>query len=387
MQQEFDSRAVLYSHSTVARCQTSLIEVADVDDHLIRDWTDLVSRAVESNAFLAPGFVLPATQFLHNANEVFLVTVRSENGQLIALGVFERMPASRNVPFSHVRALKTMHSFRSGLLVDTQQLLTGLDGILVCLASKGIWGIDFDEQWLDSPLVRAFRIVCDHSKYHWAEASEYDRPVFRPASIDAGDLSRCWSKNRRKAHKKNLRRLDDLGAWEVRVVRQGSDFESAIERFINLEHSGWKGDQGSSLRSNANEEQFFSTMMRGFAEENASFFVELTSNGRVIGSTANLTAGETAFAFKVGWDAEYAHVSPGKVLDAELMIRSQELLPNTQLVDSCAKGECYLAGLWADRIRIGRGVLTLKRRSRLISTVVDQGRYAKRHLVDALSGD
>lgn len=386
MQRNFDENAVRYAHLTTARCRTSLIEASDVDDRLVSDWTDLVSRAAESNAFLAPSFVLPATQFLHKANDVFLVTVRSEGGQLIGLSVFERMPASRNVPFAHVRALKTMHSFRSGLLIDSQQLLTGLDGILGCLASQGIWGIDFDEQWLDSPLVRAFRIVCDHSKYHWAEASEYDRPVFRPATIGASDLSSCWSKNRRKAHKKNLRRLDALGAWELRVVRQGSDFERAIERFIKLEHSGWKGDQGSSLRSNPNEEQFFSTMMRGFTEENASFFVELTSKGRVIGSTANLTAGQTAFAFKVGWDAEYAHVSPGKVLDAELMIRSQELLPKTQLVDSCAKGECYLAGLWPDRIRIGRGVMTLKRRSRLISTVVDQGRYAKRHLVGTLAG-
>lgn len=370
---------------TGAGYETHYVRLADVDDSLIDEWRHLEQRSIESNAFLSPSFFVPAANYLMLVDRVVLVCVKTDAGELVGLGCFEHMPATRQVPFPHLRAFRTKHSFRSGLLVDPRHIFPALDGILNRLADDGFWGIEFGEQWLDSPLVQAIRIICDTSKYHWAEAIVYERPTVVPAMVCDAYLQENWSRNRRKSIRRNIGELERLGPVTFRLVDRSGDFRDAIERFLWLENAGWKGTAGTSLLSDASEAAFFRAMMNGFAESNAAFFVELLCDERVVGSTANFRSGATVSAFKVGWDPEFAAASPGKILDAELMRRAAQWLPGTSMIDSCAKGDSYLGQLWPERIRIGNGLLTLKRRSRLVADVLDQGRRAKRSLQRSLA--
>lgn len=363
----------------------SYVDLDRLDRHFIDEWAELEATSIEANAFLSPSFVLPALKHLPSRNRVVFIAVRDQRDALVGLAVLEHSGATRIVPFPHLRAFRTLHSFRSGILVAAENRREIIAALLDYLAADGHWGIEFGEQWLDSPLVQELRLICDECKYHWWEAVSYNRPSFQRPTPIADGAAAHWSKSRRKSVRKAMRRLEDHGEWNVRTVTETAKFSTSVETFLRLEHAGWKAGVGSSLLSSSEQSGFFREMMHRFHHNNAAFFVELHVGETVIGSTANFCSGTSAFAFKVGWDPEFAFASPGMLLDALLLTHNNELLPKLSMVDSCAKGDSYLGNLWPEKIRIGNGVLALKRRSRLFASAVDQGRQAKRALTEAMS--
>lgn len=344
------------------------------------DWHDLESRAVESNAFLSPAFVQPAIDRLIQADELLAVAVRHADDRLVGLALFEKPAANRQMPYPHLRLFRSVHSFRSGLLIDKEQPGEILQALFEFLREQDYWGIEFCEQWLDSPVVTAIQSVCDNDKVRWQLRDECLRPSFTLPTDVAGGASASWSKSRKKAVQKSLKRLEQRGEASVEVVRDGWAFVEAREEFLRLEHAGWKSSLGSSLLSSPADASFFREMMSRFSQLGQAFFIELRCGSEVVASTANFSSGQTAFAFKVGWNPDLAPCSPGLLVDAMLLTESHRLLPGMTLVDSCAKPGSHLESIWPDKLRIGNALLTLRRRSRLVTSALDRTRIAKRLL-------
>lgn len=105
----------------------------EVNAQLISRWRDLQNRSCHSNAFLSPDFLLPAWNYLDPNGNSFLLTVEEKSSdRLLALGCFEQSPASPSLPFRHIVAAKTIHSYRTGLLLDdkvTVHRLVSSDGV------------------------------------------------------------------------------------------------------------------------------------------------------------------------------------------------------------------------------------------------------------------
>jgi hypothetical protein len=132
-----------------------------------------------------------------------------------------------------------------------------------------------------------------------------------------------------------------------------------MDDFIRLEHSGWKGDEGTSLYSNPNHRRFFYEMMAGFNETGRAFFTELSLNGKNISSTSNLISGKAGFAFKVGWDIEYAKYGPGILNEIKTLEHGQESLSDIEYIDSSAAQNSYINRFWPGRRDICEGMFSL----------------------------
>lgn len=358
--------------------QVARKKYADIDASFLREWQSLENRSVESNVFLSPALIIPAVENLMPGERPRIITVRDHNGSLVGLAIFHGVTASKTLPLPHLRTIRTQHSFRSGFLIDAAVVETTVACLLDALEDAGWYGVEFTEQWLDSPMMQSISDVCASRKYEWTELSSYQRAGFSPERITEQHLNDYWSKSRRKSLRQNITRLEKLGDWTFRIVRNGEDFSAAVERFLTLEHAGWKGEEGSSLKSTAYQQRFFREAVAGLAEHDCVFFAELLAGDSVIGSTSNFISANTVFAFKTGWDPEYSRVSPGIIMETELLRRSAEILSNVKFVDSCSKDDSYLAKLWPEKLRIGSGLLTLKRRSRWIAAGFDQLRNVKR---------
>ena len=353
----------------------------DIDAAFIREWSSLCNRSAEPNAFLTPDFLIPAAQYLTPGERPRLYCVRDDRGKLVGFAPFHGITASKTLPLPHLRTLNTIHSFRSGLLVDSENVDPIITAVVDALAEDGWFAIEFRNQWLDSPIIGSLIRACEDRKYTWTVKDEDQRPGFSPSRIKDQYFQDHWSKNRRKTAKKNIKRLETLGDWQFRLVHNGPEFDQAIERFLELEHAGWKAGTGTSLRSRPQQEKFFTSMVRNFAVTNTAFFAELWLNDRVIGSSSNLISGDSVFAFKIGWDPEFAKVSPGTILESKLIQRAPELLEGIRFVDSCSSGDSYVGNIWPERMRVGSGLLTLKRRSRWIAAGFDQIKTVKRQVM------
>ena len=123
---------------------------------------------------------------------------------------------------------------------------------------------------------------------------------------------------------------------------------AAVEAFLALEASGWKGEAGTAMRSAAHAE-FFRETCAGFAAAGRLQLVALTGGDRSLAMQCNLRAGDGVFCFKLGVDEEFARYSPGVQLQVDNvhLFHGDETL---QWADSCADPSNQMINrLWPDR--------------------------------------
>jgi CelD/BcsL family acetyltransferase involved in cellulose biosynthesis len=140
-----------------------------------------------------------------------------------------------------------------------------------------------------------------------------------------------------------------------RALRGREITSACIERFIDLEHLGWKGQEGTSLRSRPEDEQFFREMIGEFAAHDRAVFTELSVGDTVVASTSNLISGKRGFAFKLGWHPNYHRMAPGLLNEVEFIRNAPAVFRDIDFIDSGAAEGSFLEELWSERRAVVSG--------------------------------
>ena len=153
-------------------------------------------------------------------------------------------------------------------------------------------------------------------------------------------------------HRREFRRVakamsEELGG-ELELVDRSGD-PDAVEAFLELEGSGWKGREGTALTSNPDHAEFFRQASRGFAARGELELLFLEAGGRVAAARYTLLGGDASFCFKVAYDEGLSRYSPGRELELQLIDRFHQA-QRPAWMDSCADGGSDLfERLWPDR--------------------------------------
>lgn len=366
------------------RLVVSVVPLSRIDATDIDRWRQLEDEAIENDPFLSPDFLLPAARHLTppTASPTALMAERADGAhrRLVGLGVFEHSSPSRRLPLPHAEAYCSRHSFLSGLLVGRDRPEATLEALLVALGRSGLGGhgLEFQRLPAEGPLAEAIRVAASRLGACWHELERWERATLPLGSAQAPE--ELLSPRRRKSIRRSRRLLEQEGAVTWRM-RQGAEVdESCVETFLDLENRGWKAEGGTSLATARGGASFFREMIMGFRGRGRAFVTELALDGRVIASTANLVSGRTAFAFKIGWDPQYASMSPGVLNEYEFLKVAGVALPGIDFVDSCANPGSFVESLWRGRRVVATGVLALTRGGRLSLAVAGPLRRLKRSL-------
>jgi CelD/BcsL family acetyltransferase involved in cellulose biosynthesis len=333
------------------------LRTSGIDERLTEAWADLERRAVEPCAYLSPHFVLPALRHLDPMLSPVILTVSRADGVLVGLGVFEERAVSRRFPLRHLAAYRSRHSFLSSLLLDRAHAREAVGALLdrICGRSTRWHGVTFE----DMPAGVVQQLLLEEGRRRgnrWFEYERLERATLQMADAGDGYAERCFSSARRKRIRRNWRRLESLGCVEWELRRE--EVEGCVERFLQLEHLGWKGAAGDSLASTPGSQAFFREMAEGFGRDRRIFFTEIRLDGEVIASTSNLVSVDEGYAFKSGWDPRFAAMSIGMLNETELIRRAPALLPGLVRLDSGAQPGSYLEDIWVGRRVLVDGLLT-----------------------------
>jgi Acetyltransferase (GNAT) domain len=346
-------------------------------------WSALEERAIEPNPFMSPHFVLPALRRLdpQARAEVWLVhRGPGASGQLIGACAFVRHRWSRQCPFPHVSAYRSRHSYLSGPLLDLEYAPQALERMLDHARSTSARGLAFvlPNVQADGPTAESMSAWGRRhgSRVHRADARSRAMLVPNQAGVDS--LKKSLG-SRLKEISRNRRRLADEGAVQWESFRP-SEATAAIETFLRLEHTGWKLDEGSSLRSNRADEEFFEEMMAGFATQGRAWFTELRLNEKPIASTSNLISGGAGFAFKVGWDPEYRKYGVGILNEVELVQSAAQVCTDLRVLDSGAQPGSFIESLWPGRRELACLILPLGPMGRSLWRANEAARALKQRL-------
>lgn len=301
----------------------------------------------------------------------------------MGLGCFEHSLASRSLPLRHLVAAKTIHSYRTGFLLDDLHSDATLDAWLTHIRNQSsLNGVKFPSLRLDSILAQRLQSAATRLGLSWRASSKCKSAALFPPIVSTDTVYSHLSAKRSKSLRRKLRGLEKLGPVRMRRIEHREELTAAVERFLELEHAGWKGQLGTSMRSSTKDIAFLRSMAAGFHERGQLLMTQLLVGDEVAATAVSLIGGTTVFTFKIGWNPQFASSSPGAIHMQMLLPLICEDFPEITCLDSCSRPDSFFESLWPHKIPVGNFVIPT---SGLAQGVV-ASLSATRRLLDRLAG-
>jgi CelD/BcsL family acetyltransferase involved in cellulose biosynthesis len=320
-----------------------LLEPTALSDADTAAWEELAKTAAERNPFFEPAFVIPASRHLASERPLLLVD-RADGGSWRFFMPVVRRRRWRRVPVPCVVAWNHLYSYFGAPLVSPGTESASANALL---------------DWASAPRCPTF-LGLDllppggFAAVLAAEAERRGRGPVRYEQIERAALTRREDgaylainrKHQREVARMGRRLGEELGGKVNAVDRAGDP--AAIDSYLDLEASGWKGHEGTAFESLGHSD-LLREICAEFHRRGRLELLSLEAGGRPVAILCNLISGSTLFMFKIAFDEQLARFSPG----IQLLVATVERFegsPALERVDSCAlPGNEMINRLWAGR--------------------------------------
>ena len=230
-------------------------------------------------------------------------------------------------------------------------------------------------EWLGygGPTTQLLRDVAVETNSPLVEFDVWERGFLRRR---LGDEECYWlrdiGKNRRRTIRQHHMHLSAALGTSPRL-RVRTDC-AAVDAFLRLEASGWKGHQpdGLAFGRQAATTKFFEAVCGRYIDNGRMWFLSLEGGGTPIAMICCLRAGEGVFAYRTAYDENLAKFGPG----VEVFLAAMEHFDretDARWFDTCsAPGNQHMLGLFPDR-RTMATVMFRVPSSRKLAEPVDRG--------------
>ena len=117
----------------------------------------------------------------------------------------------------------------------------------------------------------------------------------------------------RKTIRRQYRRLEFLGNVKVIEIKHSEDVEEGLKFFYDIEDSGWKGRQGTSLKKSFYGE-YYKELANYFSKHNKFRLYFLKVGDKYIAGIYSLIDNGIIYNIKTGYSEEFYQYSPSNVL-------------------------------------------------------------------------
>ena len=317
-------------------------------------WDALAACAAEPNPFYESWYLLAALRALDPAGAVTLLRFEAD-GELAGLlplhtpTRYYRWPIPQLASWVHPNCFLGAPLVARGLEREFwRALLDWADNN----AARGLF-LHLAQLPLTGPVYEALQAVLREQSRFAALVHREERAMLASDLSPEDYFAASISAKKRKELRRQSARLAELG--EVCFVRSNDEAGLACwtQDFLALEHSGWKGTNGSALASHQTTTQMFKEALSGAASQGRLERLTLTLDDQPIAMLANFLTAPGAFSYKTAFDERYARYSPGVLVQREnLALLGQ---PQIAWCDSCAAADHPMIDhIWRERRPIGR---------------------------------
>lgn len=349
------------------------------------EWEILVANAQTANVFYEPWMLLPGIEAFDRDRSFQALLVHRQHGAASELTGFfpcESMTRTRGMPMSRLRLWSHAHSLLSAPLLHKGHASESWHAALDDARRGGVHLLELPLIDAEGPFGQVLtEVVNDRLATHVIE-EQFNRAIFRKRGNAEEYLAAAVPNSRhRQEHRRQRRRLEDLGAVETRVLGARDEVGPWLNAFFQLEASGWKGAEKTALALDPREKSYFANVVAAGHRRGQLQMLGLFLAGEPIAMKCNFLTGDGGFTLKIAFDERYAKFSPGVLLELE-MIRVLHQMPSVNWLDSCAIAKHPMIDrLWIDRRAIQhRVVSTGSRRGDIFLGLMSLGRAVKRGL-------
>lgn len=319
---------------------TATIDLPTLD--LAPHWDDLVSRAAP-NVFMNPVALVAATATGFAPIRVLLAW-KDEGAARKLVGIWG-LQLRQVAPLwpMVLDALPYKYAFVSSPVVDPAYADPVIDAFFSAIENSTLpKALNIPSLDTEGPIFAAIVNSLARRGIEPLVLSKLSRPYVTSES----GVKRTGST--RKKLRQDFNRLSALGTVEIVNDRTAPAVQPAFEAFLALEQASWKGGRGTALLSHSSDAAFVRRLIHDLATRQAASVAHLRVDGKTVAAQVLMYCGDTAYTWKIAYDASFGKYSPGTLLVDRI---TDELLsgPDIRAVNSCAAESSFMGQLWSGR--------------------------------------
>ena len=337
------------------------------------DWADLAERAIEPNGYYLPGWELAVSAFAPGRSGAGAIAAWRTDSDCEPTCLIGLLPAvtlwqAFKIPLPALVNADAYGTLGTPLL-DRDDADLAMARLMKQARLTGARAILLRNMSLDGPAMQAIAATLRVQDLQPQILQRYQR-----AALDAGRdgealLREALGTKRLKELRRQHNRLADHGEVKFEVACTPQEVASALEIFLALEASGWKGARGTALSQREGDARFIRQATSALAERGQCEIITLRAGTLPVAAGVVLRHQQRAFFFKIGIDENFAKFSPGVQLTLELT-RHLCADPEITSADSTAhQGHKMIDPIWRARITIGDVLIPLRPRDPMVAII------------------
>ncbi len=311
-------------------------------------WRALAKRALEPNAFFEPGFALALARHRSVWAQPRFAIVWREEGRQGLVGLFPLAPTRLGL----ARIWLDEQTPLAIPLIDRHCAEAALGAFLTHMQeSERTAGLVFPRLTQGGAAHRAILAAARETGREVETLGAFERAALLAGS-DVDTLARRGASNHalRELYRRR-RRLEELGAVEFTLIGEPGAAQAALDEFLALEASGWKGRRGALLRERKLAD-FARFATQEMSRGDQCKIARLALDGRPLAMGILFESGGRAYFWKIAFDERFRAYAPG----IDLVHRLTGVLADRDdiaLTDSCAiANHPMIDRFWPDRIGV-----------------------------------
>jgi CelD/BcsL family acetyltransferase involved in cellulose biosynthesis len=336
-------------------------------------WRALAERALEPNGYYLPSWELAVDAFASGRTGASALVARSGAApdganRLIGLMPVVSMARAYKIPLP---ALVSAHPY--GTLctppLDRDLAHEAATDLLQAARHSGARALILREISLDGATMKTLRGVMLEDGLHPRVLQSQLRACLDATREPEELLRDALGAKKLKELRRQRHRLAEHGVIRFDVARTREQGAAALEIFLRLEASGWKGKRGTALIQDDGDAAFVRRAAPMLAETGQSEIVTLCAGDTPVAAGIVLRHQDRAFFFKLGIDERFAKFSPGVQLTLELT-RHLCADPTIATADSTAGADHPMINpIWRGRFAIGDVLIPLRRNDPVVPLI------------------
>jgi CelD/BcsL family acetyltransferase involved in cellulose biosynthesis len=350
--------------ATDARAHSPLVPLTSIATDR---WRQLSEMACEPNGYYLPGWELAVNAFASGRTDASTLAAW-DGDRLIGLMPLVSMWRATKIPLP---ALVSAHPY--GTLcappLDRTMAVDAAAQLLQRARAAGAHALILRDMPLDGAAMNVFTDVLrrDGTK---PRVLQSNLRACLDATRDADELlNDALGTKKLKELRRQRHRLAEHGEVRFDVARSPDEIAAAVETFLTLEASGWKGARGTALVQNSGDASFIRHATTALAATGQCEIITLRAGDIPIAAGIVLRHQDRAFFFKIGVDERFAKFSPGVQLTLDLT-RHLCADPAIASADSTASPDHPMINpIWRGRFAIGDVLIPLRPNDPVVNVI------------------
>jgi hypothetical protein len=356
---------------------------------LVEEWRTLAERAIEPNGYYLPAWELAVNASAHGRTGVSALSAwrdaspnklvpielapsedpTSEPARLIGLLPVVSLWRACKIPLPALASASPYGTLCTPLL-DRDVAEEAAKGLMREARKAGAHALVLRDVSLNGAAMKALTLALRQDGLQPIILHSHLRACL-DARREADDVLRdaLSAKKLKELRRQRNRLAEEHGAVRFAAARTVDEVARAVEVFLALEASGWKGERGTALRQDTGDLSFIRSATRGLAETGQCEIVTLHAGQTPVAAAVVLRHQDRAFYFKLGIDERFAKFSPGVQLTLDL---TRHLCADAVLAtaDSTASADHPMINpIWRGRLKIGDVIIPLQRNDPVVSAI------------------